>query len=115
MSHRRDETAAEVCIPAFISTMFGITEPAIYGVNLPNKHPFLGGSIGGAVGGAIMYAGNVAALSFGPTMIPGLALCDPSSNGYLWYIAGNVASPVVGFCATLALSLWTRQAEAPAV
>ena len=47
MSHRRDETAAEVCIPAFISTLFGITEPAIYGVNLPNKHPFLGGSIGG--------------------------------------------------------------------
>ena len=61
-----------------------------------------------------MYAGNVAALSFGSTMIPGLALCDPSNNGYLWYIAGNIASLAVGFCATLALSLWVRQSETPA-
>lgn len=99
-----------MCIPAFVSTLFGITEPVIYGVNLPNKYPLVGGCVGGKVGGALVYLGDVAAPSFGPTMIPGLALCDPSGNGYLWYIAANAASLAVGFAATVALSL-TRGKE----
>ncbi len=42
----------------------GITEPAIYGVNLPLKRPFYFGIVGGAVGGAIAAAGGSAATAF---------------------------------------------------
>jgi beta-glucoside PTS system EIICBA component len=42
--------------PAFISGIFGVTEPAIYGVTLPLKTPFIMSCIGGAVGGGIIGA-----------------------------------------------------------
>lgn len=43
-----------IAIPAFISGVFGITEPAIYGVTLPRKKPFIISCIGAAIGGGIM-------------------------------------------------------------
>jgi len=42
-----------IAIPAFISGIFGVTEPAIYGVTLPSKKPFIISCIGAAVGGGI--------------------------------------------------------------
>lgn len=46
------------CIPAFISSMFGVTEPAIYGVTLPRIKMFIISCIGGAVsGGFAGYTG----------------------------------------------------------
>ncbi|MFP7495201.1 beta-glucoside-specific PTS transporter subunit IIABC [Terribacillus saccharophilus] len=41
-------------IPAFISGIFGVTEPAIYGITLPLKRPFIISCIGGALGGAAL-------------------------------------------------------------
>jgi PTS system beta-glucosides-specific IIC component len=41
-------------IPAFISGIFGVTEPAIYGITLPRKKPFIISCIAAAVGGAII-------------------------------------------------------------
>ncbi|WP_175074592.1 beta-glucoside-specific PTS transporter subunit IIABC [Terribacillus sp. AE2B 122] len=41
-------------VPAFISGLFGVTEPAIYGITLPLKRPFIISCIGGAVGGAVL-------------------------------------------------------------
>ncbi|MEC0332184.1 beta-glucoside-specific PTS transporter subunit IIABC [Paenibacillus macerans] len=43
-------------IPAFISGIFGVTEPAIYGVTLPRKKPFILSCIAAAAGGAILGA-----------------------------------------------------------
>ena len=37
----KDVKSRELCIPAFTSTLFGISEPAIFGVNLRNKYPFV--------------------------------------------------------------------------
>ena len=45
----------ELCIPSFISTLFGISEPAIFGVNLRYKFPLVAGCIGGACAGAYVY------------------------------------------------------------
>ena len=42
----------------------GITEPSIYGVNLPRKKPFLFGLVGGAVGGALGAIAGAGATSF---------------------------------------------------
>ncbi|PJC86635.1 hypothetical protein CSW98_06445 [Vibrio sp. HA2012] len=50
--------------PAFISGILGITGPAIYGVNLPKKRPFIFGCIAGAIGGAIIGYFQVRDYSF---------------------------------------------------
>ncbi|MDZ4993715.1 PTS beta-glucoside transporter subunit IIABC [Clostridium perfringens] len=50
----RDKKLKSLCIPAFISGLFGVTEPAIYGVTLPRKKPFILSCIASGVGGAII-------------------------------------------------------------
>lgn len=50
----RDRKLKTLSIPAFISGIFGVTEPAIYGVTLPLKRPFIMSCIAAGVGGAIM-------------------------------------------------------------
>lgn len=50
---------------AFTAGLFGITEPAIYGVNLPKKRPFVIGCIAGAIGAAIIGYFQVRVYSFG--------------------------------------------------
>lgn len=46
-------------IPAFISGIFGVTEPAIYGLTLPLKRPFIMSCIAGGIGGSLLgYAGS---------------------------------------------------------
>lgn len=49
----KDKKLKELCIPAVISGIFGVTEPAIYGLSLPKKKPFFISMIGGAIGGLI--------------------------------------------------------------
>lgn len=49
----KDKKLKELCIPAVISGIFGVTEPAIYGLTLPKKKPFVISMIGAAVGGLI--------------------------------------------------------------
>lgn len=49
----KNQKIKTLSIPAFISGIFGVTEPAIYGVTLPLKKPFIMSCIDGAVGGAI--------------------------------------------------------------
>lgn len=80
----------ELCIPSFISTLFGISEPAIFGINLRYKFPLIAGCIAGAIAGAYCYFTNLAALGFGTTAVPGIAICDPSGNGYLNYIIAHI-------------------------
>ena len=93
----KDAKAKELCIPSFISVLFGITEPALFGVNLRYRYPIIGGCLGGAVGGAIVYFTDLAALGFGTTVVPGIALADPTNNGYVSYIIAHVAAVAAGF------------------
>ena len=64
--------AREICIPSFASTLFGISEPAIFGVNLRYRFPLIGGCIGGAAAGAYVYFSKLTALGFGTTALPGM-------------------------------------------
>ena len=91
----------ELCIPSFISTLFGISEPAIFGVNLRNKFPLVAGCIGGACAGAWVYFTNLAALGFGTTALPGLAICDPANNGYINYIIAHLIALAIGLALTI--------------
>lgn len=93
----KDAKAKELCIPSFISVLFGITEPALFGVNLRYRYPIIGGCLGGAVGGAVVYFTDLAALGFGTTVVPGIALADPAHNGYINYIIAHVIALAAGF------------------
>lgn len=50
----KNQKLKSISIPAFISGIFGVTEPAIYGVTLPKKKPFVISCIAAAVGGGII-------------------------------------------------------------
>ena len=110
--HLKDARAKELCIPSFISVLFGITEPALFGVNLRYRYPLIGGCIGGAVGGVIVYMTNLAALGFGTTVVPGIALADPAHNGYLNYVIAHVAAVVSGFLFSFLLGIVFRRKAA---
>ena len=86
----KNNKVKELCIPSFISTLFGISEPAIFGVNLRYKFPLVAGCIGGAIAGGYVFLTNLASLGFGTTALPGLAICDPAGNGYINYIVAHL-------------------------
>lgn len=103
LRHKKELKVREMCVPSFISVLFGITEPAIFGVNLRYKYPLIGGCIGGALGGVVVYLTDLAALGFGTTVLPGIALADPVNNGYVSYIIAHAVAIAGGFFLTLVL------------
>ncbi|MGN1383517.1 MAG: glucose PTS transporter subunit IIA [Eubacterium sp.] len=67
-SHKR----REIAFPSSLSASLGITEPAIFGVNLRLMKPFVCGMIGGAVGAWFGSISHLGAKAYGVTGIPGL-------------------------------------------
>lgn len=112
LMHRNSVKTRELCIPSFVSVLFGITEPALFGINLRYRFPIIGGCIGGAVGGVIVYLTNLAAVGFGTTVLPGIALADPAGNGYVNYIIAHLAAIAGGFVMTLILGRFMDQTPA---
>lgn len=103
--HYKEMKTKELCIPSFISVLFGITEPALFGVNIRYRYPLAGGCIGGAIGGAVVYLTDLAALGFGTTVVPGIALADPAHGGYINYIIAHVIALAAGFVITFILGV----------
>ena len=108
--HRKEVKTRELCIPSFISVLFGITEPALFGINLRYRFPIIGGCIGGAFGGIVVYVTNLAAVGFGTTVLPGIALADPAGGGYLNYVLAHGVAIAGGFLMTLALGRFMDKA-----
>ena len=94
--HRKDKKVTEIALPSFVSILFGISEPAIFGVNLKHKFPLVAGCIAGAIAGAFVYIFKLTSLGFGATAIPGLSIIDPAHNGYLNYIIVHLIGIVAG-------------------
>ncbi len=105
----------ELCIPSFISTLFGISEPAIFGVNLRYKFPLVAGCIGGACAGAYVYFSKLTAMGFGTTALPGLAICDPANNGYVNYIIAHLIALAIGMVLTIVFGKALAKKKAVAV
>ena len=97
----KNNKAKELCIPSFISTLFGISEPAIFGVNLRYKFPLVAGCIGGAIAGGYVFLTDLASLGFGTTALPGLAICDPAHGGYVNYIIAHLIALDIGLVLTV--------------
>lgn len=70
LKSRRDKTKS-IALPSSLSAALGITEPAIFGVNLRFYKPFVGGMIGGAVGSLLASFMGIGASAYGVTGIPG--------------------------------------------
>ncbi|MFT8318769.1 MAG: beta-glucoside-specific PTS transporter subunit IIABC [Sporolactobacillus sp.] len=89
----------EIAISALISAFFGITEPAIYGINLKFKKGFIFGLIGGAVGGAIIGAAGVKCFQYTPIMnVFEMPLFIGHNSSVLW---AGIAGVVAWLCAFL--------------
>lgn len=65
MLKTRDRKMKELCLPNFISGIFGVTEPGIYGILLPLKKPFIISCIAGGIGGAFYGFCNFRKFSMG--------------------------------------------------
>ena len=96
---KSDKTRA-LAVPSGISCLLGITEPAIFGVNLPKLKPFICGMAGAAVGAFICSLTNLGATGTGVTGIFGILLCI---NQPVQYIIMFVASFGVAFAGTWVL------------
>lgn len=79
------------------STLFGITEPLLFGVNLRHFRIFVSGMIGGATGGLLTYILGLAGTGMGITFVPGLLLYTNSFGSLIQYLLVIVVSFGVGF------------------
>ncbi|WP_022879315.1 beta-glucoside-specific PTS transporter subunit IIABC [Microbacterium sp. B19] len=90
----RNKNLRSLAAPATLSGFLaGITEPAIYGINLPLKRPFAFGVVGGALGGAIIAMGGVFSTAF---VVPsGLALPALLGNGNMVLLGIGLAVAIL--------------------
>lgn len=97
---KRDANSRELSIPSTISAYLGVTEPAMFGVNLKYVYPFLCGMIGSAVAGGFAVVMDVQSVSIGVGGLPGILSIRPE-NMFTFFIAMLIAI-VVPFVLTMA-------------
>ncbi|MDD7152122.1 MAG: PTS transporter subunit EIIC [Faecalibacterium prausnitzii] len=104
----KDEKLKKIAIPAFISGIFGVTEPAIYGVTLPKKTPFIYSCIAGAIGGAFTGLMGTRSYSAGGLGLFGLpSFIDNTGvmgvTNMIYIIIAILIASVAGFAMTYVL------------
>lgn len=100
----KDKKLKEMAIPNFISGIFGVTEPAIYGILLPLKKPFIISCIAGGIGGAFYGHFNFRKFILGGMGIfelPNMMNPDGTMGNILVALAGIAISMAVGFVLTM--------------
>ncbi len=81
-----------VAIPSALSASLGITEPAIFGVNMRFFKPFISGMIGGAVGALVAAFMKIGASAYGVTGLPGyLTINNAGLYTIVLLISGGIA------------------------
>ena len=90
----RNAKTKSIAIPSAMSAALGITEPAIFGVNLRMMKPLICGIIGGAVGAMFGSITGIGANAYGVTGIPGFLIVDAGKIipfALLLLISGGIA------------------------
>lgn len=100
--NRKNKEEKQIAVPAFISAYLGVTEPAIFGVNLKYFYPFLAAIIGSGVAGIVSKSLNVTANSVGVGGLPGILSMQGSSM--LPFLICMIIAIVVPFILTLIFS-----------
>lgn len=89
---RKNECAKQINVPACISCYLGVTEPALFGVNLKYGFPFICGLVGSCIAAMISVSSGVMASSIGVGGIPGILSIKPQFM-FMFFIA-----MIVAFC-----------------
>ena len=98
---RRSAKAKELNIPSCISCYLGVTEPAMFGVNLKYVFPFICGMTGSCVAGIISTATSVTASAIGVGGLPGILSIQPGSIA--WFAICMAVAVCVPFVLTYAM------------
>lgn len=97
----KDKKLKSLCSASGISAFLGITEPAMFGVNLKLRYPFIGAICGSAVGSAWIAGSHVLAVALGSAGLPGFISIDPKN--WMNYGIGMILSVIVSFVVTTVL------------
>ncbi|RKJ45661.1 PTS beta-glucoside transporter subunit IIABC [bacterium 1XD8-76] len=104
MIKTKDKKLKSLCVPAAISGFFGVTEPAIYGITLPRKKPFVISCIAAAIVGAFYGMIDLKEYMFGGLGIFEFpAMIDPATgdlNNVTMAAIGAAAATILGFVLT---------------
>ena len=97
----KDAKVRGLAIPSGVSALLGITEPAMFGVNLRYRHAFISAMIGSGLASAFIAAFNVKAIALGAAGFLGVASIKPDSLAM--YSIGMVISFAVAFVLSMIL------------
>ncbi len=102
----KNKQLKEMALPNFISGIFGVTEPAIYGILLPLKKPFIISCIAGGIGGGFYGAFNFRKFMMGGMGIfefPAMIEPDGGMGNLIVAVSGVAITMVIAFVATMIL------------
>ncbi len=102
----KNKQLKEMALPNFISGIFGVTEPAIYGILLPLKKPFIISCIAGGIGGGFYGAFNFRKFMMGGMGIfefPAMIEPDGGMGNLIVAVSGVTITMVIAFVATMIL------------
>ncbi|PFJ17058.1 PTS beta-glucoside transporter subunit IIABC [Bacillus cereus] len=109
----KEQKLKTLSIPAFISGVFGVTEPAIYGITLPLKKPFIMSCIAGGIGGAILGVFGTQCYMTGGLGIFSIPIFispkDGITAGFWGAIVAMFVSFILGFILTYLFSFTKKQ------
>lgn len=97
--NRDNEEEKQVAIPAIISCYLGVTEPAMFGINLKYSFPFLAAMIGSAIAAVLSVGTGVMANSIGVGGLPGILSIQPQHM--VSFAIAMVVAIVVPFTLTI--------------
>ena len=104
LMHRHDEREAQISLPATISAYLGVTEPALFGVNVKYIYPFIAGMIGSSIAGLLSVTFNITAQSIGIGGLPGILSIQPQ------YMLPFAMIMLVAVAVPMALTFFFRKA-----
>ena len=94
----KDQKLKSIALPSFISGIFGVTEPAIYGVTLPHIKMFVISCIGAAASGAVVMLSNTVSYTFsGMGIFALLGMVNSEHPSFLYPILAAVVGFAVSF------------------
>lgn len=96
---RHDERAQQINVPACISCYLGVTEPALFGVNMKYGFPLVCGMIGSAIAAVISVGCGVQAFSIGVGGLPGIISIKPEY--WIYFLLAMAVAIVVPFILTM--------------
>lgn len=99
MVKSKDRNQKTACLSAGITSLFGTTEPALFGCNIPNRKPFLAACVSSAMGGFLVGISGVTAKAFAFPSVATLPVF--LGHGFGLFMAGNLLALALAFLITM--------------